>query len=29
MYREAGFDGITAHPIPNSAHTVVRGRASI
>jgi 2-polyprenyl-3-methyl-5-hydroxy-6-metoxy-1,4-benzoquinol methylase len=29
MYREAGFDGITAHPIPHSAHTVVMGRASV
>jgi SAM-dependent methyltransferase len=29
MYREAGFGGITAHPVPNSAHTVVMGRASV
>jgi ubiquinone/menaquinone biosynthesis C-methylase UbiE len=29
MYREAGFDGITAHPISDAAHTVVMGRASI
>jgi SAM-dependent methyltransferase len=29
MYREAGFDGIIAHPISNAAHTVVMGRASI
>ena len=27
MYREAGFGGITAHPIPKSPHTVVMGRA--
>jgi 2-polyprenyl-3-methyl-5-hydroxy-6-metoxy-1,4-benzoquinol methylase len=27
MYREAGFDGVTAHPIPMSPHTVVMGRA--
>lgn len=25
MYQEAGFGGITAHPIPNSPHTVVLG----
>jgi len=29
MYRAAGFDGITAHPISNSSHTVVLGRASV
>ena len=29
MYREAGFGGITAHPIPHSAHTVVMGRVSV
>jgi SAM-dependent methyltransferase len=27
MYLEAGFTGITAHPIPMSPHTVVMGRA--
>ena len=27
MYHEAGFGGITAHPIPMSPHTVVMGRA--
>jgi hypothetical protein len=27
MYRQAGFGGITAHPIPESPHTVVMGRA--
>lgn len=27
MYHDAGFGGITAHPIPMSAHTVVMGRA--
>jgi len=27
MYKEAGFGGITAHPIPMSPHTVVMGRA--
>jgi len=27
MYTEAGFTGITAHPIPMSPHTVVMGRA--
>jgi len=27
MYNEAGFGGITAHPIPMSPHTVVMGRA--
>ena len=27
MYREAGFGGVTAHPIPMSPHTVVMGRA--
>jgi SAM-dependent methyltransferase len=27
MYNDAGFVGITAHPIPMSAHTVVMGRA--
>jgi SAM-dependent methyltransferase len=26
MYHEAGFGGITAHPIPMSSHTVVMGR---
>lgn len=26
MYREAGFDGIKAHPVPNGPHTVVIGR---
>jgi len=29
MYREAGFNNITAQPISNAAHTVVMGRASI
>ena len=29
MYRDAGFDGITAHPIPRAPHTVVMGRASV
>ena len=27
MYKEAGFTGVTAHPIPMSPHTVVMGRA--
>ncbi len=27
MYNDAGFRGITAHPIPMSPHTVVMGRA--
>jgi ubiquinone/menaquinone biosynthesis C-methylase UbiE len=27
MYSDAGFSGITAHPIPMSPHTVVMGRA--
>jgi ubiquinone/menaquinone biosynthesis C-methylase UbiE len=27
MYREAGFDEVTAHVIPRSAHTVVMGQA--
>ena len=27
MYMDAGFSGITAHPIPMSPHTVVMGRA--
>ena len=27
MYNDAGFSGITAHPIPMSPHTVVMGRA--
>ncbi len=27
MYSDAGFGGITAHPIPMSPHTVVMGRA--
>ncbi len=27
MYREAGFGGTTAHPIPNGPHTVVVGHA--
>ena len=27
MYNEAGFGGVTAHPIPMSPHTVVLGRA--
>jgi SAM-dependent methyltransferase len=27
MYNDAGFQGITAHPIPMSPHTVVMGRA--
>lgn len=27
MYREAGFRGITAHPVPNGPHTVVIGLA--
>jgi 2-polyprenyl-3-methyl-5-hydroxy-6-metoxy-1,4-benzoquinol methylase len=28
MYHEAGFGGVTAHPIPMSPHTVVMGLAS-
>ena len=27
MYNEAGFEGITAHPIPMSPHTIVMGRS--
>jgi len=27
MYHDAGFGGVTAHPIPMSPHTVVMGRA--
>lgn len=27
MYQEAGFKGVTAHPIPRSPHTVVLGNA--
>ena len=27
MYQQAGFGGVTAHPIPMSPHTVVMGRA--
>jgi 2-polyprenyl-3-methyl-5-hydroxy-6-metoxy-1,4-benzoquinol methylase len=27
MYKEAGFGGVTAHPIPMGPHTVVMGRA--
>lgn len=27
MYNDAGFGGVTAHPIPMSPHTVVMGRA--
>ncbi len=27
MYKQAGFRGVTAHPIPMSPHTVVMGRA--
>ncbi|MGA7341454.1 MAG: class I SAM-dependent methyltransferase [Terracidiphilus sp.] len=27
MYHEAGFGGVTAHPVPMSPHTVVMGRA--
>ena len=27
MYTDAGFSGITAHPIPMSPHTVVMGLA--
>jgi hypothetical protein len=27
MYAEAGFSGMTAHPIPHSPHTVVIGTA--
>lgn len=27
MYREAGFNGITAHPVENSPHTIVLGHA--
>jgi hypothetical protein len=27
MYNQAGFTGITAHPIPMSPHTVVIGNA--
>jgi SAM-dependent methyltransferase len=27
MYREAGFGGLSAHPIPMSPHTIVIGRA--
>jgi hypothetical protein len=26
MYREAGFDGVTGHPVPTGPHTVVVGR---
>jgi ubiquinone/menaquinone biosynthesis C-methylase UbiE len=29
MYHKAGFSGITAHPIPRSAQTVVIGRATL
>jgi 2-polyprenyl-3-methyl-5-hydroxy-6-metoxy-1,4-benzoquinol methylase len=29
MYREAGFDGITAHPMPIGVQTVVLGRVSV
>jgi len=25
MYREAGFSGLTAHPVPNGPHTIVIG----
>ena len=27
MYNEAGYSGITAHPIPMSPHTIVMGNA--
>ena len=27
MYVQAGFGGVTAHPIPMSPHTIVMGRA--
>ena len=27
MYAEAGFTGITAHPVPRAPHTVVMGIA--
>jgi 2-polyprenyl-3-methyl-5-hydroxy-6-metoxy-1,4-benzoquinol methylase len=27
MYREAGFDQISSHPVPSGPHTVVMGRA--
>jgi len=27
MYREAGFDRVTQHPVPNGPHTVVTGHA--
>jgi hypothetical protein len=27
MYTQAGFDGITAHPVPMSPHTIVMGQA--
>ena len=27
MYGQAGFGGVTAHPIPMSPHTIVMGRA--
>jgi len=28
MYREAGFSGMTAHPVPSGPHTIVVGRAA-
>jgi hypothetical protein len=27
MYQEAGFHGMTAHPIPMSPHTIVMGQS--
>ena len=27
MYNDAGYEGISAHPIPMSPHTIVMGRA--
>jgi hypothetical protein len=27
MYHDAGFSGVTSHPIPNSPHTVVMARS--
>ena len=28
MYREAGFERISAHPVPTGPHTVVLGHAA-
>jgi len=28
MYQEAGFTGMTAHPVPHGPHTIVVGRAT-